>query len=191
MQKSTLRKTDLVFSLVLMAISVYVFFESIVLFFNPFGRPFAKVKGETIKQGILEWYTSPALMPFLLAIILFILAMLLFKNARKEGAKFDFFTKEKFAALAGARETHVCIIVCAFLCLYVFALIPLCRKYLNFFPTFQAFPFMIATFLYLVGMMLVFGQRTGKKILMSFIVSAGAAAFIALGFGVLAMIPLP
>ena len=191
MKKSTLRRADLVFSLVLMAISVYVFFESIVLFFNPFGRDWDRVKGDTIKKAIDEWYTSPSLLPFILAIILFICATILFKNAQKEGAKFDFFTKEKFITFAKARETHVCIIVVALLVLYIFAFMPLCRKYLNFFPTLQSFPFMIATFLYLFSLMVIFSEKTGKKIMMSFIVSVCAAAFIGVGFGILAMIPLP
>ncbi len=191
MEKSTLRKTDLVFSLILMALSVYVFFESIVLFFNPFGRDWERISGDTIKQAIEEWYTSPALMPFLLALVLFFCATMLYRNARREGAKFDFFTKEKIMNLVTARETHVAIIVTALLIVYIYVLMPVCRSYLNFFPTFQAFPFMIATVIYLFAMMVLFNEKTGKKILTSLIVAAGAAAFIAVGFGVLAMIPLP
>lgn len=191
MEKKTLRRTDLAFSVLLMLISIYVFFQSISLFFNPFGRDFARVSGDSIKDNIVNWYTSPALLPFILAIVLFICAFFLFRNARKEGASFDFLKWRKIAALVKSRETHVCLIVVATLCLYIFALMPLCRQYLNFFPTFQSFPFMIATFVYLAITMIIFNEKSLKKVLISLLVAAVAAAFIAVGFGVLAMIPLP
>lgn len=191
MEKKTLRRTDLVFAVILMLISVYVFLTSIGLFFNPFGRNFDKLSGDMIKDNIVHWYLSPALMPFLLSLFLFLCAMLLYRNARKEGARFDFLTWSKLVELVKLRETHSFLIVTILLCLYIFVLMPVCRAYLNLFPAFQAFPFMIATFLFLALMMIVFNQKTWKKILTSILVAAIAAGLITVGFGLLAMIPLP
>jgi len=191
MEKKNLRRADLGFSIVLMLISVYVFLQSIVMFFNPFGRSFARVSGDSIKDNIINWYTSPALMPFILAIVLMICAIFLYRNARKEGAKFDFVKIDKIIALVKSREFFSFAVVAGMLCLYIFVFMPVCRSYLDIFPRFQAFPFMIATFLYLFLMMLIFGEKKPKNIIISVIVAAAAAGFIALGFGVLAMIPLP
>ncbi len=191
MEKKTLRRADLVFAVVLMLLSVYVFLTSIGLFINPFGRNFAKLSGDMIKDNIVNWYISPALMPFLLSLVLFFCALMLFRNARKEGASFDFFKWSKLVEVVKLRETHSFFIVTFLLCLYIFVLMPVCRAYLNPFPAFQAFPFMIATFLFLALMMIIFNQKTWKKILASILVAACAAGLITVGFGVLAMIPLP
>lgn len=172
MEKKTLRRTDLVFSVVLILISVYVFLASIGLLFNPFGRDFAKLTGDRIKENMINWHISPALMPFLLSLFLFFCALMLLRNARREGARFDFIKWSKLVDLFKQRETHSFFIVTSLLCLYVFVLMPLCRTYVNFFPRFQAFPFMIATFVYLALMMIVFNQKTFKKILLSLLVAA-------------------
>lgn len=191
MEKKTLRRTDLVFAILLMIISVYVFLTSIGLFINPFGRDFAKLSGDMIKDNIVNWYLSPALMPFLLSLVLFFCALMLYRNARKEGAGFDFIKWSKLVELMKQRETRSFFIVSLLLCLYVFVLMPVCRAYFNFFPAFQAFPFMIATFLFLALMMIAFNQKTVKKIFTSVLVSACSAGLITVGFGMLAMIPLP
>ena len=83
------------------------------------------------------------------------------------------------------------MIVTAILCAYIFVFMPLCREYLDFFPRFQGFPFMIATFLMLFLMMVIFGTKKLKSILSYFVASALTAAAIAYGFGMLALIPLP
>ncbi len=191
MEQKTLRRADLIFSIVLILISIYVFITSIALLINPFGRDFAKLSGDRIKDNIINWFVSPALMPFLLSLFLFFCALMLFRNARREGARFDFIKWPKLVDLVKQRETYAFFIVALFLCLYIFVFMPLCRKYMNFFPAFQAFPFMVATFLYLALMMIVFNQKTWKKVLLSILVAACSAGFIAVGFGVLAMIPLP
>lgn len=50
---------------------------------------------------------------------------------------------------------------------------------------------MIATFLMLFLMMVIFGTKKLKSILSYFVASALTAAAIAYGFGMLALIPLP
>ena len=191
MKKSTLRRADLVFSIVLMVISVATMIESVKLLFNPFGRDFEDVKGDDIKNSIETWYQSVGLVPFIIAAFIFICALCLFHFARREGARFDFINLNNIRALLKNEEFRVAVIVTAILCAYIFVFMPLCREYLDFFPRFQGFPFMIATFLMLFLMMVIFGTKKLKSILSYFVASALTAAAIAYGFGMLALIPLP
>ncbi len=191
MKKSTLRRADLVFSIVLMVISVATMIESVKLLFNPFGRDFEDVKGDDIKNSIETWYQSVGLVPFIIAAFIFICALCLFHFARREGARFDFINFNNIRALLKNEEFRVAVIVTAILCAYIFVFMPLCREYLDFFPRFQGFPFMIATFLMLFLMMVIFGTKKLKSILSYFVASALTAAAIAYGFGMLALIPLP
>ncbi len=191
MSKSSLRRADLVFSYILMAISVYVIIESVVIFFNPFAREWEKIKPETIKDTIEKWYESPALMPFLLGFILLFLAFRLRGVALKAGAKFDFLSVSKIKTFVNLRETKVATFVIVAFFVYVLVFIPLCREYLNFFVMFQGFPFLVATFLFLALQMVVFNKKNLKVILMSLLVAAIFAGAITYGFGTLALIPLP
>ncbi len=191
MEKSALRRADLMFSFVLIGISVWIFVQSIKLFFNPFGRRFEQINADELKTAILEWDQSPALLPMILSGCLLICALALMHFAIRQGARLDFFSKEKLTVLVHSREFYVVIVVVGTLCLYIFALIPLCRKYLDFFSLFQGFPFMVATFAYLAGMMLIFNEKKLKAIFMSVLFSAIATSAITFGFGVIAMIPLP
>ena len=191
MEKTTLRKADLVFSIVLMLISAFIFIQSIKLFFNPFGRNFEDINAEELKAALMDWAQSPALLPMVLSGLLLICALLLMHFAIRQGACLDFFTKEKVLAMLHNRELFVVLVVVIALCIYIFALIPFCRNSIDFFPRFQGFPFMIATFIYLFTMMAIFNEKRLKPIIISFLVSAGAAGAITYGFGVIAMIPLP
>ncbi len=191
MSKSSLRRADLVFSYILMAISVYVIIESVNIFFNPFGRDWEDIKPETLKDTIEKWYESPALMPFLLGFIILFLAFRLRAVALKDGAKFDFISVSNIKAFIFMKETRIAAFVIGAFCLYVLVFIPLCREYLNFFVMFQGFPFLIATFLFLALQMVVFNKKNLKGILMSLLVAAIFAGAITYGFGTLALIPLP
>ena len=178
MKKTTLRRMDLVFSIILMMLSVWIMINCVKMFFNPFGREFARVSGEDIKDSILNWYLSPALVPFIFACCLMICAIALYKIARANG-------------LLHNHEMHVAVLVIAILTIYIKGLIPLCRAALDIFPTFQGFPFMIATFVCLVAQMIVFSKKNAKKMIAAVVVAAIAAAAVTYGFGTLAMIPLP
>ena len=89
------------------------------------------------------------------------------------------------------REFKVAVSITVILLVYIKGLIPFFRKTIDFFPKFQAFPFMIATFIMLFVMMIAFSERTKKHVVTSLIVSAVSAAAISYGFGMLALIPLP
>lgn len=174
-----------------MLLSAWVFYMSVKIFFNPFGREFSKVNADDIKLGIIEWYKSPALLPIVLCVFIFICALLLMKVAKKDGAKLDFFTKDKVMGFIRSRELRVSSTIIALIAVYIFALIPICRSNLNFFPRFQGFPFMIATFIFLLAFMIIFNEKTTKTIVVSLIVATIAAIAITFGFGNLALIPLP
>ncbi len=191
MKKETLRRVDLCFSIFLMIMSVLILIETYQIFINPFGRAADKITPETIQKEIDEWYTSPALMPALLACVIFLCGALLLRVALKDGARFDFFKKDKFMYVLKLKETKVAAIVITILLCYVNIFIPLCRQHLNFFPTFQGFPFMIATFICLVLQMIIFIEKTPKKMGLSVFIAACGAGAVTYGFGILAMIPLP
>lgn len=191
MKKSTLRRADLMFSYVLMALSVYIVIESVGLFINPFGRDFSTVSGDQLKSYLTNWYKSAGLMPFILAFVIMALAILLRGIAVKDGAKLDFFTLPHLKYFVSLRETRVAVIVVAIFCAYIFGLLPYCRANFNFYPKFQGFPFMIATFFFLAAQMVVFGEKKVKAIITSLIVAALASGAITYGFGMMALIPLP
>lgn len=191
MDKQTLRRADLIFSYVLMLLSTWFFIMSVKLFFNPFSRDFKMVSPEDIKMGIIEWYKAPALLPLLLSFLIFISALMLMHKARKDGARLDFFKKEQIISFLRNRELRVASGVIAMIAVYIFILIPVCRRNLNFFPTFQGFPFMIATFIFLSGFIISFNEKSIKKIIVSVAVAAISSFAITYGFGTLALIPLP
>ena len=191
MKKSNLRRADMVFSIVLMILSACTMIESISLLLNPFGRPFEDVRGDDIKNNIIYWYQSLGLVPFIIAAFTFICALFLLYIARKDGAKFDFVNKTAITGLLKNREFQAAVIITVILSIYVFILMPVCRSTLDFFPRFQGFPYLIATFLMLFTMMVIFGKKKFKNVLTAALVSALAATGIAYGFGMLALIPLP
>ncbi len=191
MEKSTLRRADLVFSIILMIISLFIIVNSIGIFFNPFGRDFDDVNAEEIKKSIVQWYKSPALLPLILAAVLFLLGVILLVHARREGARFDFIQKDKVVAFIKSKEFLAFVIIAVLLAAYVFAILPLCRKYLNLFPKFQGFPFLIGTFVFMSAFIIIFNKKTLKKILVSLLVAGCASAAITYAFGNLVLIPLP
>lgn len=191
MNKKNLRRADMVFSIVLAVIAIWTMIESVKLLFNPFGRDFEQVRGDDIKLSLETWYQSAGLVPFVIAAFVLLCALILFHFARRQGAKFDFVSLKNLKSIVKNEEFRVMVIVTVILCAYIFVFMPVCRQYLDFFPRFQGFPFMIATFLMLFIMMVVFGDKNVKHIIKSFIASALAGAAIAYGFGMLAMIPLP
>ena len=123
--------------------------------------------------------------------LVFLCAVLLMHKARKDGAKFDFLTKEKVVSFFKQRELRIAVVTIAWMAGYIFIAIPLMRQTINFFPRFQGFPFMTATFIFIFGLMFTFNEKTFKKSMITLIVSIVASIAITYGFGNLALIPLP
>lgn len=111
--------------------------------------------------------------------LLGICSVMLFKIAVKDGAKFDFFTKDKFNDLMKSKSFQVSVIIIGWLAAYIFILIPLLH-------------YMIATFIFLTLFMFYFEEeRHSKKIIIILIISICATAALTFGFGNLAQVPLP
>lgn len=166
MEKGTLRKADMITSIILMIISISGFFMSLQLLLK------------TLSRG-KDWFESAGLFPMIVTFFLGMCAVSLFRTARKDGAKFDFLTMEKAAALIKSKEFKVASIVIGTLAAYIIVLMLPGKLYV------------IATFIYLLTSMLMFQKRTKKAIINSIIISVVATAVLAFGFGQLAMIPLP
>ncbi|MBU0935557.1 MAG: tripartite tricarboxylate transporter TctB family protein [Spirochaetes bacterium] len=191
MEKQTLRRADMLFSIFLMLASLWYAFQSLKLFLNPFGRSWETVPAEALKETFTFWYKSPALMPLLVAFVLFVCALSLFHVARRAGAKIDFFNLSAIRSFLANREFRTFVLITVLLCVYAFVLIPGSRWLLGGIRIIRGFSFFVATFLYLLAMMLAFGRRKGKHVLLSFLVSSTASLLITLAFGTLARIPLP
>lgn len=191
MKKETLRRADMITSIFLMIFAIFVFIESVKIFFNPFGRKDYTVSEEEKVALIKEWYLSPAIIPLIISVLIFICGAVYLVQAKKDGGKLDFFKRDKFKSFFISRETKITVLIIGWLAIYIFMLIPLCRRFLNFFPRFYGFPFLIATFIYLVVFMICTGEKNKKAISMSILISCLGSLAITYGFGVLAQIPLP
>lgn len=167
MEKGTLRRADMVMSIVIAGYAVFMFIMAL------------KLQLRTLDKG-KDWFQSAGLFPIIVSVLLLLCAVLLFSRARKDGARFDFITGEKIKGLAKSREFLVALGVVALLAVYIFILLP--AKWINY---------EISTFLYLATFMILFNDKTVKKIAISVIISLIATVVITYGFGTLAMIPLP
>ena len=190
-EKKVIRRFDLVTSILLIAGSIWFLFQCKDLFFNPFGK---KVVSEKELVEITEkWFQSPALFPVLVGVLLLVSGIALLIIALKDGARFDFISKENIKSLGKNREFLTFVIVGGSLAIYIYALIPFCRAFLNILPySFQGFPFMVATFIFMSEISIIFQQeRTKKNILISLVVALIASLVISLMFNKGALIPLP
>lgn len=166
MNKQTLRKMDLITSILLLIISVAGCIMSVQLVVK------------TLQSG-RQWFESAGLFPMLVTFFLGMCSISLFLTAKKDGAGFDFLTKEKVLALAGMKEFKTGSLVVGLFGLYIFIMMTPGRQY------------ELATFFYLLVSMLVFQKRSKKSIIKSIVIAAVATAVLTFGFGQLAMVPLP
>ncbi len=166
-------------------------FQSIKLFLNPFGRKWEAVPAEAVKETITFWYKSPALLPFFVSLLVLLCSVLLFHVAMKSGARIDFIKKDKIATFLKNREFQAFVIITVLLCIYAFVLIPVSGKLLVKIRFIRGFPFFVATFIYLLSMMLAFGRKQLGHVLRSLMVSFLVSGFVTYAFGTLAKIPLP
>ncbi|MCC8190199.1 MAG: hypothetical protein LIP77_06105 [Planctomycetes bacterium] len=189
--EGALRRADLAFGVVLAAMAIVMLIGAVRIFFNPFGRDFHQVRAQEVKSAIVNWHQSAALLPGLLSLVLLILSLVLIHVALMRGAKADFLRLGTLVHLVRSGEGRVFAAIVLQLCLYAYFLLPFCRQYLDVFPRFQGFPFLVATFLYLAVMMMAFNARTKGAMVLSLTLAAVAAGAITYGFGMLALIPLP
>lgn len=166
MNKASLRRADLVTSIFLLIVAIVGFAMSF------------QYMQDTLSRNT-EWYKSAGLFPMIITFFLFVCSLLLLKIALKDGAKFDFFTNEKFSGLIKSKSFQVSVAIIGWLAMYIFVLIPFLH-------------YMIATFIFLTLFMLYFEEnRDLKKIIIILIISIFATAALTFGFGNLAQVPLP
>lgn len=191
MKKETLRRADLLFSIVLIVVSIWFGVKSVLLFSNPFSKDWSLLTQEEIDKNLADWFNSPGLIPLIFSICLLVCAIVLMRIAIKEGARLDFLQKDKIVAFFRNKEFNVAVKVIGLLAIYLYGIIPFCRRFLNLIPTFQGFPFLIATFIYLAAFIILFNEKTVKKIVISLVVAGTSSTLITVGFGVVAKILLP
>jgi hypothetical protein len=116
---------------------------------------------------------------------------MLFHVAMKSGARIDFIRKDKITTFLKNREFQSFVIITLLLCIYAFVLIPVCGKPFVRIRIIRGFPFFVATFIYLLSMMIAFGHKRLGHVLRSLLVSFLVSGFVTYAFGTLAKIPLP
>jgi len=192
MEKNTLRRADLVMSIVIFLFATAMFFAS------------AKLMIRTLNLNNPDnaiWYRSSGLVPMIVSVLLAISSIALFLNARREGAKFDFFTREKIQYFFTCREFKVAGFVIGWLAIYIFILLgPVEEVIYNMLYNIngiswiipQYLPYTLMTFIYLFVFMMAFSDRTQKKSWrLAGLISLVVAVLVAYLFGDVAMIILP
>jgi|GEM_PF-1260239 len=192
MDKKTLRKADLVMSLVLILFAAFVFIMSL------------KLMNRTLNlknEDYAVWYRSAGLIPMIVSILLAISAGSLFTTAWKEGARFDFFTKEKVKHFFTCREFRVAGFVIGWLAIYIFVLLgpieDLIYNILYAIPNIHwmipfYIPYILMTFIYLFVFIIVFSDKTKKRDwIMAALIALVVSFLVAYLFGDVAMIILP
>lgn len=192
MDKKTLRRADLVMSIFIFALAVFVFIMS------------AKLMQRTLNlhnQDYAIWYRSSGLVPMIVSVLLAISSISLFLKAWGDGARFDFFTKEKIKCFFNSREFRVATFIIAWLAIYIFVLLgPVEAGIYNILYDVKGIawqipyylPYTIMTFIYLFVFMMMFSDRTKKKSwYTSLVLSLLVSVVVAYLFGDVAMIILP
>lgn len=192
MEKKNLRRADLVMSIVIFLVAIAVFIAS------------AKLMDRTLSLNNPDnaiWYRSSGLVPMIVSILLGLSAISLFATAWGEGARFDFFTKDKIKYFFTCRESRVASFVISWLAIYIFILLgPVEEVIYNFLYGIegiswiipQYLPYTIMTFIYLMVFIMAFNDRKSKKSWMiTTIISLIVSVLVAYLFGDVAMIILP
>lgn len=166
MEKNSLRKADLVFSIVLMIFGIYVAINGVILTI------------EGIKKPDIDWYSSPGLMPILIAFFTLICAFSLYRVARKDGANFNFVNGENIKKLFADKYIKNALFIIGLIAMYIYVLL-------------RVLPYAFATFVFLFVFIYFFKGNTKKELIIAITISAVATALLVYGFGSLAQIPLP
>lgn len=192
MDKKSLRRADLVMSLLLILLAIFVFIMS------------AQLMHRTLNLNNPDsaiWYRSAGLVPMIVSVLLAVSALSLYVKAWGDGARFDFFTKEKITGFFMGREFKVAGFVIGWLAIYIFVLLgPVENLIYELLYNIQGIhwmvpyylPYIIMTFIYLFIFMMAFNDRTKKRAwITSLVISLTTSFLVAYLFGDVAMIILP
>jgi putative tricarboxylic transport membrane protein len=163
--KRNLRRNDLIASLILLIVGIFVLGDSIKMTFF--------VKIPAIEEA--GWFVAPGFFPLLLGIGLVIMSSIMLSISLREGGKGAFPGWEKVRSFFKSKDEAIMVAEMALLFFYTFFLI----RYLHF---------AIASFIYLLLAMWMVRAASWYKIL---IISGGVSIAVAYLFGNLFKIPLP
>lgn len=164
LKKESLRKADVLFSIILIALGIYVLINSIKM-------PVTGLPG-TVEQ---EFYIAPGFFPTIIAIVLMIMGLILLINGIRSGGMITKKDLENFIKFIKSQIFLKSIIMVTLIVIYTFLLI-------------GRLPFFWATFIFLASSMLFLRATSWWKVI---VISALSSLLITYCFGNLARIPLP
>ena len=163
--KKSLRKSDIVFGILLVAVSSLFLYLSVTM-------PTEGLKARNRAELV---YTAPGVVPSLICIVLIILGIFLIIGTLREGARLK---KTDFSAVLHwcvSKESQRMWMIIGIFAVYIFVMI-------------GRLPYMVSNFLFLTGFMVCFNAAKLWKILF---ISAFTTAIIVYSFGEFMGIPLP
>jgi hypothetical protein len=165
MDKKNLRKKDLIASLILLAVGIFVLVDSFRMIF------FVDLPG--VEE--VGWFVAPGIFPFMLSVGIIVMSLIMLSIAYRESGRIKFESWRKFRKYFKSKDTIIMMTEIGLLFFYAFVLL-------------KKVHFTLATFIYLFLSMFVVKAASWYKIAM---ISVLAAVVIAYLFGNLFKIPLP
>lgn len=165
MDKKELRRNDLIASLIVLGLSIFILVDSIrMIFFTDL--PGVKLHG---------WFVAPGFLPLILSVGLIVMSLIILSIALKESDKIKFPGWEKVLNLFKSKDKLIMVAEIGLLFSYAFVLI-------------GNIHFALASFIYLFLAMFIVRATSWYKIL---IISGVVAIAITYLFGNLFKVPLP
>lgn len=164
LKKESLRKADVVFSIVLIILGIYVLREALKM-------PVTGLPG-TVEQ---EFYLSPGFFPTLIAVILMIMGLALFINGIRSGGSISKKDLVRFVKMFSSEIAIKSMIIVGLILIYTVVLL-------------GKIPFFWATFIFLASSMFFLKATSWWRIIL---ISGLGSLLITYCFGTLARIPLP
>jgi len=165
MEKKDLRKKDIIASLVLLAVGIFVLVDSFRMIF------FTDLPG--VKE--IGWFVAPGIFPFMLSVGIIAMSLIMLSIAYRESGRIKFESWRKFSKYFKSKDTFIMMAEIGLLFFYVFILL-------------TKLHFLFATIMYLfLSMYIVKATSWFKIAIISVLVSLGITYL----FGNLFKIPLP
>lgn len=164
LKKESLRKADVIFSIVLIILGVYIIKEALKM-------PVTGLPG-TVEQ---EFYLAPGFFPVVVAVILIIMGLALLINGIRSGGKILKDDLIRFIKMFRSETAIKSIIITILIIIYTIVLL-------------GRIPFFWATFIFLASSMFFLKATSWWRIIL---ISGIGSLLITYCFGTLARIPLP
>jgi len=150
-----MRDGDIIISILLILVSIWTAYESLRMSYEMYSR------------GLADFYTVPGLSPFIVSVLILICAIVVLVNAIRVGGDLKFLSPTVLKKTFSSLETFTPIIVIGLMWIYVFILV-------------DRIPFTIATFIFIVLLMVIFkATRLIWTLLISALYSVAIVYFFA------------